>query len=359
MKSTPCDKFDYSSDDYNSCIKDIVYEQAQDEWIMLDPRFPNLKGITPKRIDEFLANAEKEGMRDYFEDYLQHVMVYDRDDIVSMCYDLGKQIEKKYPGKLHSPHSIFVTTPRGGHEVLSIFAYTNDLKKEQIPSHIRYLKEFEKEILIKDCPSKLSKGTAKFLGIGRAEEEKEDIEKMCKYLEKEECPIMPDIWLNTTTTYYSNKIETVFIIDDIIASGEQMLQAVDKLQRFFNQKVEIIPIVLVKRKEFIRILKENSVLEKTLYNTETVGKTEWDEAREFVEQQNREFMTPGIEEFMSPNPELIEDYDKLITVRFPWGSPDGESDKILTTLYESRRGLERIERKQRRCAIEPDKCELK
>ena len=145
MEPTPCDIHEYNSDQYNNCIKDIVYEAAQDEWIMLDPRFPNLKGITPKRIDEFLTNAEEENMREYFEDYLQHVMVYDRDDIISMCYDLGQQIEEKYPEKLHSDHSIFVTTPRGGHEVLSIFAYTNDLKKEQIPSYFLNITDFEDE----------------------------------------------------------------------------------------------------------------------------------------------------------------------------------------------------------------------
>ena len=349
METTPCDIHEYDSDEYNFCIKDIVYEQAQDEWIMLDPRFPNLKGITPKRIDEFLANTETQGMKKYFEDYLQHVMVYDRDDIVSMCYDLGQQIEEKYPDALHSPHSIFVTTPRGGYEVLSIFAYTNDLKKLQIPNHIRYLQEFEKKILIKNCPAKLSKGTAKFLGLGRALEEKESIEEMCKYLQKEEYPIMPDIWLDIITTYYSNNIKTIFIIDDIIASGEQMIQVVNKIYAFFNKKVEVIPIVLVKRKDFINIFNKN--IEETIFDTETVGIEKWDKAQSLVEDQRIGYITP--------KPELIEDYDKLITVRFPWGSPDGESDKILTTLYESRRGLERIERKERRCRLEPDKCELK
>ena len=354
MESTPCDKFDYSSDDYNSCIKDIVYEQAQDEWIMLDPRFPNLKGIIPKRIDEFLANADSEEMKKYFEDYLQHVMVYDRDDIVSMCYDLGKQIEKKYPGKLHSSHSIFVTTPRGGHEVLSIFAYTNDLKKEQIPSHIRYLKESEKEMLIKNCPAKLSKTRVERLGINRALEEKENNERLCGYLEKEEYPIIPVVWLDVMTTYHSDNIKTVFIIDDIIASGDQMIQAYAKIDDFFKGKVKIIPIVLVKRKEFIQILKGNSILEEVLFVNETIGIEVWDEARDEIKlAETGQFLTIGELE------EIEEIYDSLITVRFPWGSPDGESDKILTTLYESRRGLERIERKQRRCAIEPDKCELK
>ena len=32
METTPCDIHEYDSDEYNFCIKDIVYEQAQDEW---------------------------------------------------------------------------------------------------------------------------------------------------------------------------------------------------------------------------------------------------------------------------------------------------------------------------------------
>ena len=344
MEPTPCDKFGYNSDDYNSCIKDIVYEQAQDEWIMLDPRFPNIKCITPKRIDEFLANAETKGIREYFEDYLQHVMVYDRDDIVSMCYDLGQQIEKKYPGKLHSPHSIFVTTPRGGYEVLSIFAYTNDLKKEQIPSHFLNISDYEYN-------------EAK-TNIGSHEEYHKELKKIYKELinhyEENNYPVISSTWLEPVfiPSFISNKIETVFIIDDIIASGEQMIQAVDKIQRFFNQKVKIIPVVLIKRKNIEKDMVIGKVVfDKTLYDKETIGIQKWDKAQSLVEDQRNGYITP--------KPELIEDFDKLITVRFPWGSPDGESDKILTTLYESRRGLERIERKQRRCVIEPDKCELK
>lgn len=360
MEPTPCDVHEYDSDEYNSCVKDIVYEQAQDEWIMLDPRFPNLKGITPKRIDEFLANAEEENMREYFEDYLQHVMVYDRDDMVSMCYDLGQQIEKKYPEKLHSPHSIFVTTPRGGHEVLSIFAYTNDLKKEQIPSHIRNISEKEqkriKEAIKHDEPEFL------FSIIG--ETRTEYIKEAYKHTQEGNLPIIPDIWLDTMSNYFRNKIETVFIIDDIIASGEQMLQALSNIQDFFSAKVEIIPIVLVDRKD-------DDI--DAIYDTETVGIEKWDEAREnmikryqmgYLEKNTIYSIKKEVEKIIKKSTterilNFINIYDSLITVRFPWGSPDGESDKILTTLYESRRGLERIERKQRRCIIDPSKCELK
>ena len=341
MQPTPCDKFDYNSDEYNLCVKDIVYEQAQDEWIMLDPRFPNLKGITPERIDEFLANADSEEMRDYFEDYLQHVMVYDRDDIVDMCHSLGKQIEEKYPGLLHSSHSIFVTTPRGGHEVLSIFAYTNDLKKEQIPSHIRRITTEEAERIREydtHLPSFLK---FKKEGIEKSKEAKK-FEEAYEHIQKGNHPIIPDIWLDTMSNYFRNKVETVFIIDDVIASGEQIIQAYDKINEFFNKKVEIIPIVLVSRESLMTImLHKPDISEEIIWHTQTVGIDLWDEVREF------------------PIEERGMLYDMLITVRFPWGSPDGESDKILTTLYESRRGLERIERKQRRCEVEPDKCELK
>jgi len=347
MQPTPCDIHEYDSDDYNSCIKDIVYEQAQDEWIMLDPRFPNLKGLTPKRIDEFLENMED--MKEYTEDYLQHVMVYDRDDIVSMCYDLGKQIEEKYPGKLHSPHSIFVTTPRGGYEVLSIFAYTNNLDKEQLPSHIRSISEEEylSSIVEKERYEN---------DITKKEFYNEAIDTIKQY-EKRNLPIIPDIWLyGDVTTLTSHKIENVFIIDDIIASGQQIAQAHTKINEFFKRKVEIIPIVLVERKDWVSEYDDDSLIyEKTLYTTETVGLEKWNKARRIT--QPGKFIEPLIWGERQEKEKAI--YDKLITVRFPWGSPDGESDKILTTLYEGRRGFDRIERKQRRCSIEPDACELK
>jgi len=351
MQPTPCDIHEYNSDDYKSCIKDIVYKQAQDEWIMLDPRFINLKGITPKRIDEFLASADEEGIKDYFEDYLQHVMVYDRDDIFAMCIALGELIEEKYPGKLHSPHSIFVTTPRGGYEVLSIFAYTNDLKKEQIPSHIRSISKDEAKII---------REHEQFMEIGaNILTPKEGYKEAYKHLQEGNYPIIPDIWLSTMSNFFRNEIKTVFIIDDIIASGEQMKQSIPKLLKFFNEYrdamdefVDVIPIVLAKRKDWFEEYHEYaSVFEKTLYVTETVGIKKWNKAREHIRLEKRDLL--------QPKPELVEDYDKLITVRFPWGSPDGESDKILTTLYEGRRGFDRIERKQRKCITSSDTCELK
>jgi len=350
MQPTACDIYEYNSSEYKDCIKDIVYEAAQDEWIMLDPRFPNLKGVTPERIDNFLETAESGNMRNYFEDYLQHVMTYDRDDIFKMCVRLGDQIERKYPGKLHDSHSIFITTPRGGHEVLSIFAYANDLKKEQIPSHIRNINKSEQKVINRAMKSdKPGFITAWTYGVSDIPETAKDIAEAFTHIQYDNLPIIPDIWLETMSNYFRNKVETVFIIDDIIASGEQMIQAVNKIYKFFNGKIEIVPIVLIKRHDFIKIFSEN--IEKTIYDTETVGIRQWDEAQSLIEDQRKGWGTP--------KPELVKAFDSLITVRFPWGAPDGESDKILTKLYEGRRGLERIERKQRRCILTPDKCELK
>ena len=340
MNNNPCDIYDYNSDKYNSCAKDVVFEAAQDEWIMLDPRFPNIKGVTPKRMDEFLANAEMEGMKDYFIDYLQHVMVYDRDDIYKMCVRLGDQIEQKYPGKLHDPHTIFVTTPRGGHEVLSIFSYANDLDKIQIPSHIRSISEEEYKMYKRRMSLELESESYQFQHI---KDLVKAYEKAIEYKTKNNNPIIPDIWLDNQADYIRNEIKIVFVIDDIIASGEQMLQTLSNVSEFFNYKVEIIPVVLVDRKD-------DDI--DAIYGTEIVGTKVWDEARDFW--KNSEDWSFGRKIRVK-----TEKYDSLITVRFPWGSPDGESDKILTTLYESRRGLERIERKRDRCILEPDKCELK
>lgn len=357
MKSTPCDIHEYNSDEYNDCIKDIVYEAAQDEWIMLDPRFPNLKGITPERIDEFLADVYRlHGINKkyYYEDYLQHVMVYDRDDIIIMCTLLGEQIEKKYPGKLHSPHSIFITTPRGGHEVLSIFAYSNDLKKEQIPSHIRNINKHEQKIIERamkhDKPGFV---IAWAYGAANELEDEKDIKEAYEHILEGNLPIIPDIWLDTMSNYFRNRVKTIFIIDDIIASGEQITEVIDKIQEFFEQKIEIIPIVLVKRAIVGTTLTAETVFNRTLYIDETINIESWNEARELIKSLEKSSLIYDSES------NIFKLYNSLITVRFPWGSPDGESDKILTSLYEGRRGLERIEKKRRTCRLTPDKCELK
>ena len=349
MTNNPCDIYNYNSDKYNSCVKDVVYEAAQDEWIMLDPRFPNLKGVTPDKIDEIVQifAEESQKLKEYCIDYLQHVMVYDRDDIFKMCINLGEQIEKKYPGKLHDPHSIFVTTPRGGHEVLSIFAYANDLKKEQIPSNIRSITEKEQKI-INDRIKTIDKEHVYYT----------DYENAYNHIQEGNYPIIPDIWLNTISNYFNSKVETVFIIDDIIASGEQMRQAIIKIDNFFEQKVNIIPIVLVKREPWESYFYESkkcvSIFDKSVYDTETVGINEWNKARQEIKlAETGQTMSIGELE------EVFKIYNSLITVRFPWGSPDGESDRIITKLYEGRRGLDRIERKQERCILEPEKCELK
>jgi len=363
MISNPCDRFDYNSDEYNSCVKDVVYEAAQDEWIMLDPRFPNLKGVIPERIDELIQifAEESQKLREYCIDYLQHVMIYDRDDIFKMCINLGEQIEKKYPGKLHDPHSIFVTTPRGGHEVLSIFAYANDFKKEQIPSHIRSINKNEQKIINRAMKSdKPGFITAWAYGVTDEAETTEDIENAYRHIQEGNLPIIPDIWINTLSNYFRNKVETVFIIDDIIASGEQMQQAVPKLLKFFNEYrtviidefVEVIPVVLVKRKDWFYEHEDYaSVFKKTVYDTETLGIYKWNMARHSLKK--------AFVKYEEVRKQWEKDFDSLITVRFPWGSPDGESDRILTKLYEGRRGLDRMERKQRRCILDPDQCELK
>lgn len=373
MTINPCDIYDYNSDEYNSCVKDVVYEAAQDEWIMLDPRFPNLKGVTPDKIDHLLVDAKRLDMKNYFEDYLQHVMVYDRDDIFKMCINLGEQIEEKYPDALHSPHSIFITTPRGGHEVLSIFAYANDLKKEQIPSHIKGIDKDEIRIALETKEREEKDNSESVNEIEDEDENEEYVELYYPFEEEEELayypsnqdiidhynkgnyPVIPDIWLLTDTFYLQNNILRVFIIDDIIASGDQMSKAYMKIEHFFKNKTEvpihITPVVLIKAKN-IEI--DFLTLKNTIYDTETVGINNWDIAR-----YDSKLAETGQTMSIGELEETIKIYESLITVRFPWGSPDGDSDEILTKLYEGRRGLDRMERKQRRCILEPDKCELK
>jgi hypothetical protein len=244
--------------------------------------------------------ADKPSDMTFTEDYFHHVKVYDRDEAYSAFKKVGAQIEEDMPGTLHDPSTIFVTTPRGGHEMLSMFAYANDIKKENVPSDITWehiVREEEK------------------YGTGIIEE---------KHIRKKHVGIAPEDVFHTKIfgkTWLGNKsdnVKQIFIVDDIIASAMQVKRTNDELREMFPD-AEIYSVVLCKRED-VNIAKDDpnpsyNPIEKCYYDTETSGIDKFREARTKNELFNKEY----------------------ITCSFQHACPDGTSDQLMNELMGDKR----------------------
>ena len=297
-------------------------------WIPLCPQYPNLKGVTCEEIDDFVkqfpiplnrmpdtwnslspktrkawaksleVNIEDEEMfkrswsrlpkrtqnylrgkleleiekvedneptQDIVEDYLQSIVMYDRDEEYNamklLGYELGERIwetmpieekmrlVKRHPNteifvdtQKHREYSetvpfddtflrmiledggtIYVTTPRGGHETLSIFSYANQIPKHNIPSDIAMAWD-EWEIIGEGGRLEV----LKYSGFDK---------KYSTWAYNDLPPEMRDRlfrprganWLGDK----SDAVKRVVIVDDIVASGMQINSAYHNVRRAF------------------------------------------------------------------------------------------------------------------------------
>lgn len=145
-------------------VKDFTYHrkigainEKEDIYTELNPYFPTLKGVDREALEKFMMNKYGPAIKSKYKnpeamdqvlEYIDHIVMLDRQDQYTLCEQLGKkldnQIRKNSGGKanMQSLSTYFITSPRGGHEVLGIFSYANDLSKHQIPSD--WDKNFEK-----------------------------------------------------------------------------------------------------------------------------------------------------------------------------------------------------------------------
>jgi hypothetical protein len=328
-----------------------IAEQARSEWVPLCPEYPNLKGVTCQRIHEFideytagqpelddfqtLAIPEyidaKSLSRPYLEEYLHHIVCLDRDEIFAIFERLGREIATRYPGSIRKyiddkkddrfMHSIFVTTPRGGYSALSIFAYANDLSKGQIPSDIeeepvdpteirvKQLKRAKLDMTIMLNRARKDMGSdnkiKREMAASIAESLESQIEDVDQRIVKAREPGKIGVgWLEDR----SRRIERIFIVDDILASGKQMKDTTTMLREVFGSDVTIVPVAAAGRR-ISQYTKRYPDAEKPIIGIATLG----------------------IEEYSNSKVR-----DGMITVRFPWGSPDGTSDLMTHLLYGSR-----------------------
>jgi len=305
-----------------------VYDKAQGYWTPLCPEYPNLYGLTCEDIHQFiedfvsgshaisikkdksykiiplLSESEK---RDYIESYLHHVKCLDRIELFDICYDLGTKLNYILDDRPNEASNAYITSPRGGYEVLSIFSYANEIPKECIPMDFRsyngklyHLYLYSMDIL-------------------------EELE------------------------YMDNFTRNIIIIDDIIASGQQFTLSIYNLEQYcrhnnITYKPSIFYATIATRKhptwltQQVRAYEEGSKLidEETLSLTMDV----------FNNRTVSYYTTIGIKTFNALYLNNLLDEDHLITLRFPWGSPDGESDQLLRSLYKGRHHEPEIHRRR-------------
>lgn len=349
----------------------VRLRELQSEIDTLSAQYRDIAYVLPVRVSD-LENA-----RDLIDwDYLKYVKVLDREEVYAIAERLGGEVDRLYGRE----GSIFVTTPRGGYEFLSIFAYANGLSKELIPSDIRedVVRDVEEVSFatIKDWfkgskPERVVywlDQVERYLGkkdrdLGKAEDY---IVRVTKLIEDSGLfriengladlgvlgsrEVAPNLawrpiggYNRLTLNDYvltievlekskrghtwlggrSDKIERVFVVDDIIASGAQMYDTDQEIKAEFGSNVEVIPVVIAARIDEGRDSDfENPYLfDKTIAGFQTLGRDIWrDRQAESVEKRGRP----------------LSREENIITTKFPWSHADGRAEQLLTVLYGRR-----------------------
>jgi len=278
-----------------------IAEQAKGYWVPLCKEYPNLYGITCEDIDEFIdAYIEQHGdnisdkieKRKYLIQYLKHVKCLDRIEVYRACRAIGKRLRSELKLSLDSPLNMYLTSPRGGYETLSIFAYANDLMKRNIPVDLRIVND-------------------KLYG-----------------------KTIYDLELDTS---FDISVCNIIIVDDIIASGQQFCAAIRSFCAFLLENSEPLFNELKNRIYYVTV----ACRDEPSYICMIESSHNKDKLDEVILDtwNNRTFSfyrTIGIHKFdeiyHTGKPRKLD----IITMRFPWGSPDGESDEIIRALYKGR-----------------------
>lgn len=273
-------------------LSDIVEEKHVD--IPMCDDFPNLRGLTCediyKKIDE-IKSMMPAGKKDRALDYIKHIKVYNNEEEYNALKEIGKQMERALGPEMYSDSTVYITTPRGGHEILSKFAYANKITKTQIPSDILMLEELKKYDPLR-------------------------YQLIKRYLQDQD--IIGSDWLES----YSDKIKKVVIVDDVLASGEEMNTAIKTVKKKIPD-AKIYVVTLCDRGEEHRHSGYKINADKRFTDTPTVG---WEDFFKMKTKDNG--YVDGI----------------WTTCVFSHACPEGHSDLVSEILYGGRRCPLRRER---------------
>lgn len=275
----------------------IIREQQikEKDWAHLSANYPNLIGFTDEDVERFIDNfiSVHEGVnvseeREELKEYISKIRCYNDDDFRELSIQMYKEFDKKNMdqyGYILNEYSkygtVYVTSPRGGFDVLSAYSYANNLSKENLP--------------------------VDFYGI-----EREPYTR------------------NTGTTYMAstslpygrtiNDINDIVYIDDICMSGEQQDRAYGELTEIIN-KLDITPKERP-RLHYMAIVgsKEQIIIDEKTGRRGVKPRRSWDSV---IFGEERDF---------SYNYDTKK-YDDASAVMFPYGVPDGDRHYKAWSLY--------------------------
>ena len=109
----------------------------EEDWSHLSLKYPNLMGLTDEQVDTFIQKRVDIGHdREKVESYVSSIRAYNKDDIMDISVDMELKFSENASSKWHDydkSSTVYVTSPRGGPEVLSNYAYANRLSKSNMP----------------------------------------------------------------------------------------------------------------------------------------------------------------------------------------------------------------------------------
>jgi len=133
----------------NQKVRDYYYfdrvvkkQVSESDWSHFSNNYPNITGLTDEEIEDFIKNSD--GDKEVVKEYIKHIKCYNQEDIREISKKayktFDKTMRKKYQegeftegNPYHEDTTIFITSPRGGFDILSDFGYANKLNKKNFP----------------------------------------------------------------------------------------------------------------------------------------------------------------------------------------------------------------------------------
>lgn len=135
--------------------KDLLAHQVlHQDWSHMSEKYPNIIGLTDIEIDTFIDTFNYDDMlypisKSEMKQYIKQIKCYNDTDLTQLSqkmYDeweirMGNWYQDQHykdsleHNKFSDNNTIYVTSPRGGNEILTIFSYANykDVKKHNLP----------------------------------------------------------------------------------------------------------------------------------------------------------------------------------------------------------------------------------
>lgn len=163
--------------------------------------------------------------------------------------------------------SVFITTPRGGFEMLGIFAYANEMPKHKFPGDfytadiefkLRQAAEqvgyaFANRSRYHEEIKELERKPIKDLDMDRLEEARSKFRQAdLEYQKDSEALEVLEAHYNTSTTTWlydvAHNVRRVFVVDDIVASGDQLTTLLTAVKKTMpKDRFVVYPVLLCAR----------------------------------------------------------------------------------------------------------------